>query len=147
MPEYVWNEMNGKSSAKNFEELKVYSVAREITRAVYELTRSTEFARDFNLVNQIRRASISMMANIAEGYERENNTEFVQFLYYAKGSCGELRAHLTIALDQRYIDEKKHAKVIGQCKKLSGMLKNLIGYLRNSDLTGTRHKRSSTERE
>jgi len=88
---------------QGFEDLHVYQRAREVTNRIYELTRNNSFARDFRLVDQIRGASVSIMSNIAEGFERGTNAEFVQFLYVAKGSSGEIRAQLTVAFDQSYI--------------------------------------------
>jgi four helix bundle protein len=90
---------------QEFEELNVYQRARELTNRIYEVTGNATFARDFGLVNQIRRASVSIMSNIAERFERGTNGEFVQFLYIAKGSSGEVRAQLSIAFDQSYISQ------------------------------------------
>ncbi|MDO8137782.1 MAG: four helix bundle protein [Candidatus Brocadiales bacterium] len=78
--------------AEGFEDLVVWQKARELVKRVYELTKGKEFARDFSLVDQLRRASVSVLSNIAEGFERGSNVEFIQFLYVAKGSCGEVRA-------------------------------------------------------
>lgn len=88
------------NAAESFEELHIYQRARELTNSIYALTRSEIFARDRGLVDQIRRAAVSIMSNIAEGFERGATTEFIQFLYIAKGSCGEVRAQLRIAKDQ-----------------------------------------------
>ncbi len=82
------------SVAKTIEELHIYQRARELTNAVYALTREAAFARDRGLVDQVRRAAASIMSNVAEGFERGSTTEFIQFLYIAKGSCGEVRAQL-----------------------------------------------------
>ena len=80
---------------KNFEELEIWKDSRALTRGIYQLTRDPKFSKDFGLRDQIRRASVSMMSNIAEGFERGGNQEFIQFLYVAKGSCGEIgRAHV-----------------------------------------------------
>ena len=86
--------------AQTFEELFIYQRARELTNAVYALTRSGAFAGDSALAQQIRRASVSIMSNVAEGFERGTSTEFIQFLYIAKGSCGEVRVQLQVACDQ-----------------------------------------------
>jgi four helix bundle protein len=77
--------------------------ARELTRRVYDITRTGSFSRDFGLCNQIQRASVSVMSNIAEGFERGRPTEFHQFLSTAKGSCGEVRSELYVALDAKHI--------------------------------------------
>lgn len=123
---------------QGFEELHVYQRARELTNRVYEATRDGDFARDFGLVNQIRRASVSIMSNVAEGFERGTNAEFVQFLYIAKGSCGEVRAQLSIAFDQKYISSTDCNDLTDRCRRISGMLSNLINYLRQPQFAGRR---------
>jgi len=119
-----------------FEELNVYQRARELTNRVYELTRDGAFARDFGLANQTRRAAVSVMSNIAEGFERGTNAEFVQFLYIAKGSSGEVRAQLSVALDQKYISPGDYDDLTDRCRRISGMLTNLINYLRQPQFAG-----------
>jgi len=126
---------------ESFEDLNIYQQARELTNKIYAVTRNEPFARDYGLVDQIRRASVSIMSNIAEGFERENNTEFIYFLYIAKGSCGEIRAQLTVALDQKYIDGDTCKDLIDRCRKISGMLNNLITYLKDSKFKGTKFKK------
>lgn len=88
------------SSAQRFEDLVVWQRARELTREIYKLTIDW---RDFGLHDQIRRASVSVLSNIAEGFERGSNVELIQFLYIARGSCGEVRAQLVVALDAGYV--------------------------------------------
>lgn len=78
--------------ASSFEDLKVWQKARELANLIYSVTRQETCSRDFGLVDQIRRAAVSVISNIAEGFERGSYTEFIQFLYIAKGSCGEVRA-------------------------------------------------------
>lgn len=129
--------------AQEFEELHVYQRARELTNRIYELTRDGAFARDFGLVDQIRRASVSIMSNIAEGFERGTNAEFVQFLYIAKGSCGEIRAQVSIAHDQKYISQEDYQDLTDRCRRISGMLSNLIGYLRQPRFAGRRTQRAA----
>ena len=109
-------------------------------KKVYSLTKKRAFARDFALVNQIRRAAISVVSNISEGFERGSNREFIQFLYVAKGSCGELRAQLVVALDQGYIDEKESVEVDDLAKCVAGMLGSLINYLKSSKIKGAKFK-------
>jgi len=79
---------------KYFEDLEVWREARHLTRQVYQITQDATFSRDFGLRDQIRRAAVSVMSNIAEGFERGGNREFIQFLYVARGSCGEVRSQL-----------------------------------------------------
>ncbi|HEX9628978.1 MAG TPA: four helix bundle protein, partial [Pyrinomonadaceae bacterium] len=90
---------------KKFEELESWKKARQLTNKVYEATAAGSFTRDFGLKDQIRRASISILSNIAEGFERGGDKEFLQFLAVAKGSCGEVRAQLYIAVDQGYLSQ------------------------------------------
>lgn len=89
------------SKIERFEDIESWKVAREATRLIYEMSSMGEFNRDFALRDQIRRSSVSMMSNIAEGFERGGDKEFIQFLAIAKGSCGEARAQLYVALDQK----------------------------------------------
>ena len=109
-------------------------------KKVYSLTKKRAFARDFALVNQIRRAAISVVSNISEGFERGSNREFIQFLYVAKGSCAELRAQLFVALDQGYIDEKESVEVDDLAKCVAGMLGSLSNYLKSSKIKGAKFK-------
>ena len=91
---------------RNFEDLEIWKDARALTREIYQLTRDSKFSKDFALRDQIRRAAVSIMSNIAEGFERGGNQEFIQFLYVAKASCGEVRSQLYVALDQSYVAPK-----------------------------------------
>ena len=129
--------------AKNIEELLVWQRARELVNKVYDLTKNQSFRKDFSLVDQIRRAVISVMCNIAEGYERGSNVEFIQFLYIAKASCGEVRTQLMIAFDQGYISKEELEKAKEVALKLSGMLSNFIAYLKQSKLRGNKFKKES----
>ena len=135
------------SRVESFEDLNVYKQAQVLTNRIYEITRQVSFSRDYGLVDQIRRASVSIMSNIAEGFERGTNAEFIQFLFIAKGSCGEVRAQLTIAFDQKYIDENTYKNFVDQCRRISGMLGNLITYLKSSRLKGSKFKRPPTKAE
>lgn len=120
-------------SVKQFEELEVWKDARRLTRAVYQITQSERFSKDFGLRDQIRRAAASIMSNIAEGFERGGNQEFVQFLYVVKGSCGEVRSQLYIAFDQNYVSRSGlDHQLADSFKRLSSMISNFIAYLKNS---------------
>ena len=92
---------------QSFEEIEAWQLARELTRKVYEVSDLGNFARDFGLRDQMRRACVSILSNIAEGFERSGTGEFVQFLSAAKGSAGEVRAPLYVAVDRNYIDAEK----------------------------------------
>jgi four helix bundle protein len=127
--------------AKSFEELHIYQRARELTNAVYALTREGGFSRDRGLADQIRRAAVSIMSNVAEGFERGATTEFVQFLYIAKGSCGEVRAQLQIAHDQQYISTADFSRLQDLSRLTSGMISNFIAHLQRSDYRGEKTNR------
>lgn len=89
---------------ERFEDLIAWQKARELTKNIYKITKPGDFSKDFGLRDQIRRSSVSIMSNIAEGFERGGRSEFNQFLVYAKGSCAEFRSQLYVALDAEYID-------------------------------------------
>lgn len=131
------------SRDKGFEGLHAYQRARELTNRIYELTRDGTFARDCALVHQVRRASVSILSNIAEGFERGTNAEFVQFLFIAKGSCGEVRAQVSVAFDQKYISSTDYDDLTDRCRRISGMLGNLITYLKQSRFSTKKIPRAS----
>ncbi len=131
---------------KIFEDVEIWKDARRLTQAVYRLTITERFSKDFGLRDQIRRAAVSIMSNIAEGYERGGNQEFTQFLYVAKGSCGEVRSQLYVALDQGYAEQKQTDELMKSFKRLSSMISNLITYLRNSGMQGEKFKSSNSSR-
>lgn len=127
---------------KNFEDLEIWKDARLLTRGVYQLTKDTRFSKDFALRDQIQRAAVSIMSNITEGFERGGNQEFIQFLYVAKASCGEVRSQLYVALDQSYITEKDCDDVSKSFRRLSIMISNLIDYLKHSGMKGAKYNGS-----
>jgi four helix bundle protein len=131
---------------KNFAELEIWQDAHALTKAIYQLTRDATFSKDFGLRDQIRRASVSTMSNIAEGFERGGNREFTQFLYIAKGSCGEVRSQLYVAMDQGYVDQKIVDDMQTSLKRLSIMIKHLIDPLKQSDMRGPKYHSSSASR-
>jgi four helix bundle protein len=123
---------------KNFEELEIWKEARYLTREIYTLSKSPQFSKDYGLRDQMQRAALSIMSNIAEGFERGGNQEFVQFLYIAKGSCGELRS-LYVVLDQGHIDQNAADNLLISLKRLSVMIKHLIDHLKRSGLRGPKY--------
>lgn len=125
---------------EKFEDIEAWKLARKATKLVYEVSRTESFCRDFALVNQIRRASISILSNIAEGFEREGNKEFLQFLAIAKGSCGEVRSQLYIALDQNYIDEATFSSISETLRETSRTISGLMKYLKGADFRGGKFK-------
>src|SRR6202012_3122572 len=94
-----------------FEDIEAWKLGRELTRAIYRVSKAGEFGRDFALRDQIRRAAVSVTSNIAEGFERGGNREFVQALAVAKGSAGEVRSQLYVALDEGYIREAEFTEL------------------------------------
>ena len=131
-------------TVQNFEDLNVWKQARLLTQEVYRLTKTEKFSRDFGLRDQIQRAAISVMPNIAEGFERGGNQEFSQFLYIAKASCGEVRSQLYVAFDQGYVTHDEMEKLRQSFKRLSGMISNLIAYMRQSEMRGEKFIRSKS---
>ena len=127
---------------KNFEDLEIWKDARALTREIYQLTREPRFSKDFALRDQIRRATVSIMSNIAEGFERGGNQEFIQFLYIAKASCGEVRSQLYVAVDQSYVTQKDCEELTKSFRRLSIMISNLIDYLRRSGMKGAKYDNS-----
>ncbi len=125
---------------KYFEELEVWKSARALTNRIYKITAQGRFAKDYGLCDQIRRASVSVMSNIAEGYERGGNQEFIQFLSIAKGSCGEVGCQLYVALDQGYVEKGECEQLIDALKKLSIMINKFIEYLKGSSYKGAKYK-------
>jgi four helix bundle protein len=114
-------------------------MAREMTRIIYAVSNKGEFSRDYGLRDQIRRASVSIMSNIAEGFERNGDREFHQFLSIAKASSGEVRAQLYIALDADYIDQQTFNRLSDMAIKINRMLAGLCKYLRSSKLRGSKY--------
>jgi four helix bundle protein len=108
---------------KRFEELSVWRKARALTKIVYELTNSKGFVRDLPLRDQMRRASVSTMSNVAEGYERSSDRELARFLAIARGSCGELRSQLYVARDQGYLETAAFRRTHDLAVELSRMLR------------------------
>jgi four helix bundle protein len=116
------------AGVERFEELLAWQKARELTRAVYAISRQGQFARDLGLADQIQRAAVSVMSNIAEGFERNSPAEFHQFLSIAKSSCGEARSLLYVAFDADYLNEPTFDRVRAQSDEIS----RVVGGLRAS---------------
>ncbi len=124
-----------------FEELNALRSAREAAILIYDVSDRDEFSRDFALKNQIRRAAISVVSNIAEGFERDGNKEFVNFLSIAKASCGEVRAQLYIALDRGYVSKHEFEAIASKLKETSQTIYGLMKYLKNSEYKGSKFQR------
>jgi len=115
-----------------FEDLECWKESRILVQRVYEVTKDGNFKRDMRLTSQIQAAATSCMANIAEGFERRSDKEFVQFLYIAMASTAEIKSHLYVALDQAYIEKAQFDDIYAQAGKTSKMISSLIKYLRKS---------------
>ena len=114
---------------KKFEDLEVWKLSLKITKEIYDLTAKKDFSKDFNLKDQIRKAIISVSSNIVEGFEKNNNNEFIRFLKIAKGSVGEARNQLYIALAVDYIAKKEFKKINEKLKNLANQIGAFIAYL------------------
>lgn len=128
------------SAFQRFEDIDAWQKARELTKAIYAMSNDGQFARDFGLRDQIRRASVSIMSNIAEGFGRGGNKEFMQFLSTAKGSASEVQAQLYVALDAGYIDQEQFQKLYSETEATARMIAGLLRYLQNSDFKGAKYK-------
>jgi four helix bundle protein len=125
---------------QRFEDIEAWKRARQLTNAIYDASNTGAFARDFALRDQIRRAAISVMSNIAEGFERGGDQEFRQFLAMAKGSCGEARAQLYIAADRGYISQQVFETLYEEADTISRMIAGFMAYLQDSPLRGSKYK-------
>lgn len=128
------------STIKKFEDLDVWQMARVLCQEVYMLTLREAFSKDFGLRNQISNSSGSVMDNIAEGFERDGNKEFSQFLSIAKASCGESRSQLYRALDRNYITQEQFELISQKTIDLGRKISNLMTYLKNSEIKGNKFK-------
>ncbi len=115
---------------ERFEDIQGWHEARNLTKIVYELTKKSSFKRDRGLCNQIQGASVSIMANVAEGFDRQSKREFIKFLYYASGSGSEVQSHLYVALDQEYISEADFTGAYNQARKTKSLINGFITYLK-----------------
>lgn len=125
---------------KRFEDIGAWQKSRELTGEIYRISNVGAFSKDFGLKDQIRRASVSIMSNIAEGFERSGTGEFAHFLAIAKGSAGEVRSQLYVALDQDYISQTVFTRLNSSVSEVSKMLSGLMTYLSKSGMKGTRFK-------
>jgi four helix bundle protein len=126
------------ATINTFEELDIWQLGREICQAVWDKFENSSLGKDFELRNQMNGSSGSIMDNIAEGFERNGRKEFIQFLSYSKGSCGELRSQLYRAFDRKHISEEEFeflkAKTITESKKIG----SFMAYLVKSDIKGSK---------
>lgn len=128
------------STITKFEEIISWQEARELNKTIGKLIDEKRFAHNFRLINQIEGSAGSIMDNIAEGFERSGNKEFIQFLYISKGSCGELRSQLYRALDRNYITQTEFDNISLHAMKISSLIQKFINYLEGSLLKGNKYK-------
>ena len=128
------------STITRFEEIQAWQTARVLTQRLYALSNQGAFARDFGLRDQLRRATVSIMSNIAEGFESQTQAQFIRFLGYAKASAGEVRAQLYVALDAGYLDQTQFERLFDLSDKCSRQLSRFIVYLKT-------HQRNQRVRE
>jgi four helix bundle protein len=130
---------------QKFEEIVSWQKARELNKKIGLLIDNGSFKSNYRLINQIEDSAGSIMDNIAEGFERSGNKEFAQFLYIAKGSCGELRSQLYRAIDRKYISQKQFDEFYTSVIEISVLLQKLINYLQQSEIKGTKYKKQAAK--
>lgn len=121
---------------RRFEDLEAWKAARDLVKQAYKITASFPKNETYALANQMQRAAVSVMSNIAEGFERGSNKEFIQFLYIARSSCGELRSQSYIALDLGYTQDPEIQDMQGKCRRVAGIINGLIDYLKKTEIKG-----------
>ena len=128
---------------QKFEDIEAWQKARELTKEIYKVSKERAFSKDFGLRDQMRRAGVSVMSNIAEGFERSGTGEFMQFLSIAKGSVGEVKSQLYVAIDQEYLDKKTFNRLYTLASDVSKMTAGLIKYMRNSRIKGIKYRQET----
>ena len=128
------------ASIQSFEEIESWKKAREICKILGGLIDAGNFRKSYRLIHQIEGSSGSIMDNIAEGFERGSKGEFITFLGYSKGSCGELRSQLYRAADRNFITQQEFEKLKEIVLQISGLLQNFISYLQKSEIAGIRKR-------
>ena len=128
-----------------FEDLEIWQEARKLTKEIFLISKETDLKQDFRFKEQIKASSGSVMDNIAEGFERDGNIEFRQFLSIAKGSAGETRSQIYRLFDYEYISEEKFTELKIKYENLSGKIKNFITYLNKKDFKGNKFQLLETK--
>ena len=128
------------ATIKNFEELKVWQKSRKLCHEIYRIITSDKFSRDFALKDLVNRSSGSIMDNIAEGFGRNGNIEFINFLSYSNGSAFECKSQLYRAFDRNYISQEKQAELFNLIDEVTKMISSLTNYLGGTDFRGVKFK-------
>ena len=136
-------KFNPMATIRKFEDFVCWQEARVLNLFMVKLIKEKRFENNFRLINQIEGSAGSIMDNIAEGFERGGNKEFIQFLSYAKGSCAELKSQAYRSLDAGYLTENEFNQIFGKCDKIAIMIYRLIIFLRNAELKGIKYKTNS----
>jgi len=136
---FIWKEVF-MGGIRSFEDIVAWQLARELVREIYRGTSTGDFKKDYGLRDQVRRASVSIVSNIAEGFERGSDKEFIRFLSYAKGSCGEVRTQLYIAKDLDYLSDSTFQDLREIVVRNGEVISGLIRYLKGSGLKGDKFK-------
>ena len=127
------------ATIQTFEEIEAWKRARKLAHELHTISLREAMKYDFALRDQVNRSTGSVMDNIAEGFERGGNREFIQFLYIAKGSTGEARSQLYRMLDRNYVTDEEYARLSGELRSTSQLLMNFISYLKSADLKGSKY--------
>lgn len=140
------------ATVQKFEDLIAWQKARELTKFIYDVSRykkdiSTYRNFDIGLANQIQRAAVSVMSNIAEGFDRATKFELINYFYIAKGSCGEVKSQLYVSLDNGYVDMSKFRYGIGLCDECSRLIQSFIYKVKSGGKEGLQFKREKTKRQ
>lgn len=138
---------NNKVPVRSFEDLACWQMARELTNEIYRITKDKKQYSDWSLANQIQRASVSVMSNLAEGFERGSREDQVTFYYIAKASCGEVRCQLYISYDQGYISKDELDKLLSLCRRTSAAVYRFIECIKVSEFKGLRYRNSVVEEQ
>jgi four helix bundle protein len=128
------------SKIQKFEDILAWQKARELTKEIYAHAKAGLFAKDYGLRDQIQRASVSIMGNVAEGFDRGGDKEFIQFLSFSKGSGSEVKSHLYVALDQQYVNTTQFHQLYNAADEVGRLLAGFMSYLKQSGLRGRKFK-------
>ncbi len=134
------NDSINMSKVGKFEDLIIFQMARNLTKEIYQATSLNPWKSDTRFVQQIHASVGSIMDNIAEGYERDGNKEFIQFLYIAKGSCGEVRSQIIRAADVGFLDKEKATQLYNDSLELNKSISALIKRIKSAPIAGTKFK-------
>ena len=130
-----------------FEDIEAWKEARVLTKMVYKITKKNAFAKDFGLKDQIRRAAVSIMSNIAEGFTSHSKASFIKFLIYARSSSSEVKSQLYVALDQGYIKQEEFNKTYEQSSKTARLINGFIKYLKTDEPSTVNRQPSTVNRQ